>query len=57
MNHVICLNGKHYVVRQQAQKVLLLTFPALHLVQKYYINSSHSYLNPDTKELLLIHQN
>jgi hypothetical protein len=49
MNHVICLNGKHYVIRQQAQKVLLLTFPALHLVQKYYINAFHSHLNQDTK--------
>jgi hypothetical protein len=57
MNHVIEINKKHYLVRQQAQKILLLTFPALHPVQKYYINVTHSYLNPNTRELLVLYQN
>ena len=57
MNHVMELNGKHYVLRQQGQKILLLSFPALQLIHKYYITSSHSYLNPDTRELLVLHQN
>ena len=57
VNHVMEINGKHYLVRQQAQKILLLTFPALQTVQKFYINVSHSYLNAQTRELLVLYQN
>lgn len=54
---MIEINKKHYLVRQQAQKIVLLTFPALQQIQKYYINVTHSYLNADTKELLVLYQN
>jgi hypothetical protein len=57
MNHVIELNRKHFLIRQQAQKILLLTFPDFHPVQKHYINASSSFLNRDTHELLILYQN
>lgn len=48
MNHVIEINNKHYVIRQQNQKILLFTFPELVPIQKHYASVMFSYLNPDT---------
>jgi len=45
VNHVMAINGKHYLVRQHPQKVVLLSFPHLLPIQKFYINVSHSYLS------------
>ena len=57
MNHVLEIRNRHYVVRQYQQKLILFTFPELVPISKFYINATHSHLNPHTHELLIIHRN
>lgn len=48
MNHVIDINTQKYILRQAHQKILLLTFPQLQLVHKYYTNANFTYLTPSS---------
>ena len=57
MNHVLSINKQHYLLRHAQQKILLLTFPHLHPVHKYYANANYTYLHPTSPELLVLNQN
>lgn len=57
MNHLIEINSKKYVIRQQPQKLVLLSFPELKLLHKCYLNVSFSSLNARTKEVMSIFNN
>jgi len=57
MNHVIEINAQRYIIRQAHQKLLLLTFPDLHLIHKYYTNANFTYLNPTSHEILVLNLN
>ena len=57
MNHALKINNQHYLLRHAQQKILLLTFPHLQLVHKYYANANYTYLHPSSPSLLVVNQN
>ena len=57
MNHTLTLNNRHYLLRQEPNKLLLLSHPDVILLYKYYIISTFSITNPSSSEIMTIYQN
>lgn len=57
MNHALSVNQQYYLLRHAQQKIILLTFPHLQPVHKYYANANYIYLHPTSPELLVLNKN
>ena len=57
MNHIITLNNKHYIIRQEQQKIILLSFPDLKVLHKCYINNTFTAVNAEAQEIMVLFQN